>query len=51
MNILTEGRDRFCGNSLSCPLNTTFIKQLCIYELFNVKCASEEFVNLRVMGV
>jgi len=51
MNILNEGRDKFCGNKLSCPLCTTFLKQLCIYEIFNVKRASEEFVNLRVMGV
>jgi hypothetical protein len=31
----------------------TFItrKQLCSYELYEVKRASEDFINLRVMGV
>jgi len=42
---------KFCCNKLSCPLNTTFLKQLYSYELFKIKRASEEFINLLVMGV
>ena len=32
-------------------MKATFLQQLCSYELFNVKRASEEFINLRVIGV